>query len=42
MKLAILSAACLLALAGPALAQDDSQVYKPGNGVTLPKLLPKR
>jgi protein TonB len=40
MMLAILSTAYLLVFAAPALAQDDTaQVYKPGNGVTAPKLI---
>jgi TonB family protein len=39
MKLAILSAACVLAFAAPALAQDDSKVLTPGNGVTAPRLI---
>jgi TonB family protein len=39
MKAAIFSTLCLLAICSPARAQGDPQIYKPGNGVTAPKLL---
>jgi TonB family protein len=37
--LILLTTACLLATAPAVRAQDDPQVYKPGNGVTAPRLL---
>jgi TonB family protein len=39
MKAAIFSTLCLLAICSPARAQVAPQIYKPGDGVTAPKVL---
>jgi TonB family protein len=39
MKGVILTAICLLAIAPPGRAQENVQVYKPGNGITAPKVV---